>query len=173
MKNKKKGLLLVVLLILLVGFYLFRPRFSTQPIAKADKVLVLKSKRQMHLLKDNAVIKTYTISLGDQPIGHKQQEGDERTPVGLYTLDWRNNKSTCYKSIHISYPNQTDKEHAQRLGVLPGGSIMIHGLFNGSGWMGRFHRWKDWTNGCIAVTNAEMDEIWQSVANGTPIEIKE
>jgi len=127
----------------------------------------------MHFFRKNQCIFRCTIALGDNPSGHKQQEGDERTPEGTYTLDWRNNKSLCYKSIHVSYPNQADQQRAQALGVPPGGNIMIHGLPNGWGWLGRMHRWKDWTDGCVGVTNKEMDTIWTLVDNGTPIEIKQ
>jgi len=139
---------------------------------KADKVIVHKSKRKMQLLKNGEVIRTYKIALGDNPIGHKQQEGDERTPEGNYILDWRNSKSSCYKSLHISYPNAADKARAKQLGVSPGGNIMIHGLHPSMKWLGKFHHYKDWTNGCIAVNNTEIDEIWKIVNNGTPIEIR-
>ncbi|MGZ5243648.1 MAG: L,D-transpeptidase family protein [Bacteroidia bacterium] len=139
---------------------------------KADEVIVYKSKRKMDLLSNGEVIRTYNIALGDNPIGHKQQEGDERTPEGNYTLDWRNSKSICYKSLHISYPNKEDKAHAEKSGVSPGGNIMIHGLHPSIKLLGKIHYMKDWTDGCIAVNNTEMDEIWTMVANGTPIEIR-
>jgi len=165
------GLLLTASL----GFYCLKVHKSETPITeipRADKVLVLKSERKLHLLRKGKVIKTYTISLGDDPIGHKQREGDERTPEGNYILDWRNSKSSCYKSIHISYPNEEDKKRAKKMKVSPGGDIMIHGLHPGIEWMGQLHCKKDWTDGCIAVTNEEMDEIWKSVKNGISIEIK-
>lgn len=139
---------------------------------RIDKVLVLKSKREMYLLSNGNKVKTYKIALGEHPTGHKVQEGDERTPEGIYTLDWRNNKSSCYKSIHISYPNATDIKKAKELKVSPGGSIMIHGLHPSINWMGNFHSRYDWTNGCIAVSNDEMDEIWSLIKYGTPIEIR-
>jgi murein L,D-transpeptidase YafK len=139
---------------------------------KADKVIVYKSQRRMQLLKNGEVIRTYKLALGDNPIGHKQQEGDEKTPEGNYTLDWRNSKSSCYKSLHISYPNKQDKARAKKLGVSPGGNIMIHGLLPSMKWLSKFHYYKDWTHGCIAVNNSEIDEIWKMVDNGTPIEIR-
>ncbi|MDJ1499142.1 L,D-transpeptidase family protein [Xanthocytophaga agilis] len=139
---------------------------------KADKVLVFKAKRKMQLLKGNNVLRTYTIALGESPEGHKGKEGDERTPEGKYTLDWRNAKSSCYKSLHVSYPNEQDRKSAEEKGVSPGGMIMIHGLHPSITWVGRFHTLYDWTNGCIGVTNAEMDEIWKAVPDGTTIEIK-
>jgi murein L,D-transpeptidase YafK len=138
---------------------------------KADKVVVYKSKRQMQLLRAEKVLRTYRIALGDSPVGHKRQEGDEKTPEGAYVLDWRNPNSIYYKSIHISYPNAQDRKQAQRRGVSPGGDIMVHGMNQQTAWLGGIHHWRDWTNGCIAVSNAEMDEIWGMVKNGTPIQI--
>lgn len=139
---------------------------------KADKVVVFKNKRIMQLQREDRILTTYTIALGARPEGHKQQEGDERTPEGTYTLDWRNSKSSCYKSLHISYPNAADKSTAKQKGVSPGGMVMIHGLHPSIAWLGSWHRFYDWTDGCVGVTNAEMDEIWQAVPDGTPIEIK-
>ena len=107
---------------------------------------------------------------GEQGVAHHQ--GDGRTPEGSYRLDWRNPDSRYHRSIHISYPAPEDRARARRLGVSPGGDIMIHGLPNGRGWIGAAHAGYDWTDGCIAVTNAEMDEIWALVDNGTPIEIR-
>jgi murein L,D-transpeptidase YafK len=127
----------------------------------------------MELHKDGAVYRTYRISLGDQPRGHKFQEGDERTPEGNYVLDWRNPNSSFYKSIHVSYPNDLDRTVARSLGVSPGGMIMIHGLPNwlSSPRLAQEYRRSDWTDGCIAVGNEEMDEIWRLVRDGTPITI--
>jgi len=143
-----------------------------KPLGKIDKVIVLKAERKMKLVKNGEVLRVFTIALGDNPIGHKQQEGDERTPEGNYTLDWRNAQSHYYKSIHISYPNAEDKKRAKALHVSPGGSIMIHGLPNGMGYIGEAHVKQDWTDGCIAITNEQMDELWSSAKDGTPIEIK-
>lgn len=140
--------------------------------AKADAVLVLKSERTLLLLRGQQVLKRYEIALGQQPIGHKTQEGDERTPEGKYKLDFRNARSIAHRALHISYPNGADIAQAQARGVAPGGAVMIHGLPNRFGWLGRLHRLFDWTDGCIGVTNAEMDEIWQAVPVGTPIEIR-
>lgn len=136
-----------------------------------DRVLVRKAERRLELHKDGEVYRTYRISLGDQPRGHKVQEGDERTPEGNYVLDWRNPNSAFHKSIHVSYPNDLDRTVARALGVSPGGMIMIHGLPNwlSSPRLAEEYRRQDWTNGCIAVGNEEMDEIWALVADGTPI----
>lgn len=126
----------------------------------------------MHLISKREKIKTYHISLGANPIGHKQQEGDERTPEGVYLLDYKKENSSFYKAIHISYPNAQDKALAQAHRVNPGGQIMIHGQKNNFAWLSWLTQQFDWTNGCIAVTNPEMDEIWNLVPIGTKIKIK-
>ena len=126
----------------------------------------------MYLLQNHNIIKKYKIALGENPKGHKVQEGDEKTPEGNYILDYRNDKSSCYKSIHISYPNSQDKANAKKLDVSPGGFIMIHGLHPNIKYLGKLHNLYNWTDGCIAVTNEEMDEIWANVNNGTAIEIR-
>lgn len=136
-----------------------------------SEVLVRKEERRLYLLSGDQVVRSYRIGLGDNPSGHKLYEGDERTPEGEYVLDWRNPNSDFYKSIHISYPNDQDRELASAWGLDPGGSIMIHGLPTGVGDMAFAYLGLDWTNGCIAVSNEEMDEIWQLVADGTPIRI--
>ncbi len=139
---------------------------------EVDHVVVVKTTRTMTLLAKDKVVRTYKVALGGEPIGAKQQQGDHKTPEGLYILDRRNPKSRFYKSIHISYPNEQDRRKAQQLGVDPGGDVMIRGLPNGFGWLGATHRAMDWTDGCIAVTDKEMDEIWELVCDGTPIEIR-
>jgi len=139
---------------------------------KADRVVVVKSSRTLRLLKDGQVLKEYKVALGTQPVGAKTRFGDHRTPEGTYVLDRRNAQSRFYRSIHISYPNADDRARARKLGTSPGGDIFLHGLMNGYGWLGQSHRLKDWTDGCIAVTNDEMDEIWTLVPDGTIIEIK-
>lgn len=138
----------------------------------ADVVVVKKSERKMYLMKDGEAFKEYQIALGENPVGHKQKEGDEKTPEGVYLLDWRNDNSQFYRSIHVSYPNSKDKQRAKAKGQDPGGMIMIHGMPNRFGWAGWVLRGKgDWTNGCIGVSNLDMDEIWKAVQDGTPIEI--
>ncbi|MGO2278489.1 MULTISPECIES: L,D-transpeptidase family protein [unclassified Psychrobacter] len=138
-----------------------------------DRVFVDKSDRVLQLMSHGKVIRSYRIALGDSPAGHKQQEGDQRTPVGVYTLDYKNENSIAHRSIHISYPNTEDKARATSLGVSPGGDIMIHGQMNGFGHLGWLNQQRDWTDGCIAVTNDEMDTIMAAVTIGTPIEIVE
>ncbi|MBK5564861.1 L,D-transpeptidase family protein [Ensifer sp. 2YAB10] len=138
----------------------------------ADRVVVHKERRLLQLFRGVQMIREYTVALGGNPVGHKRQEGDERTPEGLYSLDWRNPGSGYYKSIHVSYPAPADVSAAAASGVDPGGMIMIHGQPNYFGWLAFLTQRYDWTNGCIAVTNAEMEEIWAMVPNNTPIEIK-
>ena len=126
----------------------------------------------MELVRAEQVIKTYKVALGGEPVGPKTRQGDHRTPEGLYVIDSRNVHSQFHRSLHISYPNPTDREHARKLGAPPGGDIYIHGLPNGYGFVGAAHRARDWTDGCIAVTDQEIEEIWRLVDNGTPIEIR-
>jgi len=141
--------------------------------AKADKVLVLKGERRMVLLRSGAILKSYSVALGRNPLGPKTRQGDGRTPEGTYALDWRNRKSKYYRSIHITYPSPAERKQSRLEGVSPGGDIMIHGLPNGRGAIGSDHAKWDWTEGCIAVTNDEMDEIWSLVDDGTPIDIRQ
>lgn len=145
---------------------------SAAPKPKIDQVVVSKHERTLILFSQGKAIRTYKISLGEAPVGAKQQEGDHKTPEGHYILDRRNPRSKFYKSIHISYPNEEDRKRAEQRGVSPGGDIMLHGLPNHFGWLGAMHLSQDWTDGCIAVTNQEIDEIWELVSDGTPIEIK-
>jgi len=140
--------------------------------AVTDRVVVDKGARTLTLLRRGAVLKTYRVSLGGHPAGHKREEGDERTPEGVYRIDSRNARSSAHLALHVSYPSPADAARARARGVRPGGLIMVHGILNGLGWLGRLHRLMDWTDGCVAVTNREMDEIWRAVPVGTPIEIR-
>jgi len=142
---------------------------SSEPV---DQVVAVKSQRTLTLLSKGRMVRSYKVALGGEPTGAKRQQGDHKTPEGQYVLDRRNGKSRFYRSIHISYPNESDRQWAEKQGASPGGDIMIHGLPNGFGWLGGVHRERDWTDGCIAVTDKEMDEIWALVRDGTPIEIK-
>jgi murein L,D-transpeptidase YafK len=138
----------------------------------ADRIIVHKSARTMELMHTGQVIKTYKIALGSEPVGPKTRQGDHRTPEGIYVIDSRNTNSKFHRSLHISYPNAVDREHAHKLGASPGGDIFIHGLPNGYGFVGAAHRARDWTDGCIAVTDQEIEEIWKVVNNGTTVEIR-
>ena len=137
----------------------------------ADKVLIEKQARRLTLFSKGEVIKTYTIALGGNPVGPKEREGDNKTPEGIYFIDSRNGNSGFHLSLHISYPNEQDKTRARELGVCPGGDIMIHGIKNGFSPVGASHAGIDWTQGCIAVTNQEMQEIYKLVPDGTLVEI--
>lgn len=141
-------------------------------LQKADMVFVKKLERKLYLIQNGKPFREYKIALGGNPTGHKQQEGDQRTPEGKYVLDYKKSDSAFYKAIHISYPNEKDKMDARKLGVSPGGAIMIHGQKNGYSWLNLISQSFDWTLGCIAVKNAEMDEIWGFVKVGTPIVIE-
>jgi len=142
------------------------------PDTKADLVKIKKSERRLTLYKDDRVIKSYHVALGRNPDGHKEREGDRRTPEGMYHIDSRKPDSAFHRALHISYPNMRDVEAAKQKGVSPGGDIMIHGIRNAMGWLGKLHRLVDWTAGCIAVTDWEIEEIWMAVPDGTPVEIK-
>jgi murein L,D-transpeptidase YafK len=142
------------------------------PQARATRIIVEKSVRRMTLLHDRDVLKTYDVALGSAPTGHKQQEGDGRTPEGNYAIDFKNGRSHFHLALRISYPSLQDRDNARRHGVSPGGDIMIHGLPNGLGWLAGLHLWRDWTDGCIAVTDRQIDEIWPLVDVGTVVEIR-
>jgi murein L,D-transpeptidase YafK len=143
-----------------------------RPALLADRVVVLKKEHTLQLVNSGRVIKSYKVALGRDPVGPKERQGDHKTPEGKYILDSRNTHSQFYKSIHISYPNERDRAAARQRHVSPGGDVFVHGLPNGYAWIGSRHRLKDWTDGCIAVTDEEIDEIWSAVPNGTPIEIR-
>jgi murein L,D-transpeptidase YafK len=164
------------LVLFLVGLSLAFPANSTEiwptPKTPVTQIVVYKSKRIMELWIGDIKLRTYKISLGRDPVGHKEREGDGKTPEGRYVLDFRKNDSVAYKALHISYPSAQDASKARAKGLKPGGAIMIHGNWNGYEWAGSFLRYFDWTNGCIGLTNAEMDEIWNLVAWKTPIEIR-
>jgi murein L,D-transpeptidase YafK len=167
----RKVFLVVFVLIIVVFFYGF---FSfNKPLDKSthvDRIIVEKSKRRMKLYSNGELLKTYKISLGRNPIGGKSFEGDNRTPEGIYYIKDKY-VGKFHKSLYISYPNQQDRSDAQKIGKNPGGSILIHGLGEKFGWIGKMHLLIDWTAGCIAVTNKEIDEIYADVPIGTPIEI--
>ncbi|MBM95870.1 MAG: hypothetical protein CMI09_08490 [Oceanospirillaceae bacterium] len=140
--------------------------------ANATLVKVDKSERRLYLMHNDQVLHEFHIALGGNPRGHKQQEGDHRTPEGRYILDYKKEDSSFYRAIHISYPNAQDTEAARAAGVSPGGLIMIHGQPNRFGFLAPILQWFDWTEGCIALTNREMDIVMDVVQVGTPIEIE-
>jgi len=150
-----------------------RPAPGTDRIhEKIDSILILKRDHLLELLANGKVIHTYKVALGSAGLARKERRGDGRTPEGHYVIDSRKAHSAYHKALHVSYPNADDRKRAVALGVSPGGDIMIHGLPNGRGWIGSAHRAVDWTLGCIAVTDHEIDEIWDLVPVGTPVEIR-
>jgi len=171
----RHGLLLptvvVALALMMLAGCAGEPRKRT--LTRADKVVVKKSERKLQLIQHGQVLREYKIALGDRPRGHKMQQGDERTPEGDYILDWRNPSSQFHRSIHVSYPNDRDVRFARFMDMDPGGMIMIHGQPNHirSNKIKAEYERRDWTDGCIAVQNHEMDEIWRTVRDGTPIKI--
>jgi murein L,D-transpeptidase YafK len=140
--------------------------------ASVDRVVVEKSKRTMTLLKQDREVRTYKIALGRDPVGPKVRQGDNRTPEGIYYIDYKVRNSAYHRALHLSYPNPDDVERARALGVPPGGSIMIHGMKNDHLWMGDVQYLFNWTNGCIALTNREIEEVWALVSPWTPVEIR-
>ncbi len=158
-----KAIVLVALLFTVTAAHAFE---------KADLVVVKKAERKLLLISAGKPFKEFRIALGPMPRGPKIAAGDQRTPEGDYILDRKNKNSAFYKAIHISYPNEFDRERAARMGVSPGGSIMIHGQPNVQTWPEDVTQTFNWTNGCIAVTDGQMDEIWAAVDAGTPIEIQ-
>ncbi len=137
---------------------------------QVDKILVFKNERKMVLVRRGQVLREYKVSLGPNAQGHKARQGDNRTPEGYYIIDSKVPDSGYHRALHISYPDPIDVEYARSNGWKPGGNVMIHGLPNGIN--NKYRMYKDWTRGCIAVSNEEIEEIWALVPEGTPIEIK-
>jgi murein L,D-transpeptidase YafK len=171
-KENIKGMALFIALNLIL--FCLGGDVNAKPVseAPADSVLIEKKARKLTLYREDEAIRTYRIALGDEPVGKKECQGDNRTPEGRYVINGRNSNSKYHMSLRISYPNSDDRKRAKKLGCKPGGDIMIHGLPNGSGLIGKLHIAHDWTLGCIAVTNEEIEEIWRLVPNGTEVVIK-
>ncbi|MCB0769980.1 MAG: L,D-transpeptidase family protein [Flavobacteriales bacterium] len=168
-----RSLLLVpVLAIVAGGAWYAYPGTPLPAGTRIDSLRVYKSERRMDVYAGGGVVKTYWIALGQEPVGDKQYQGDMRTPEGRYTINDKNPNSGYHKNLGISYPNDADRKEARALGKSPGGDIKIHGLPNGRGYIGKLHRQSDWTWGCIAVTDEEVDELYEAVPIGTPIEIR-
>ena len=171
-----KILLIVLLVICLVGVGIAAAAYwNFDPLphdAVADRILVEKSARRLTLFQNERVLKRYSVALGGAPSGPKEYEGDQRTPEGIYTIDFHKPDSDFHLALHISYPEQRDIDRVALQGLSAGSDIMIHGLPNGRGWIGRFHRRSDWTAGCVAVANFEIEEIYRAVPDGTPIELR-
>lgn len=165
------GIVCVVVLATLLG-YANWPGTALPPDALADRIVVLKFKRQLELHANGKVLKCYVISLGRHPVGPKQREGDKRTPEGIYAIESHRANSSFHKALKVSYPSPADRAAAEKRGEAPGSDIMVHGIRNGLGFIGRFQRLVDWTSGCMSVTNPEIEEIFRAVRDGTPIEIR-
>jgi murein L,D-transpeptidase YafK len=142
------------------------------PGTRIDRILIEKSARRLSVFTNGRKLKTYRVALGRNPVGAKQEEGDYKTPEGTYKIDSRNPKSTFHLSLHVSYPSEEDNARAADRGVLAGSDIMIHGIRNELGWIGTFHRLNDWTVGCIALTDEEIEELWRVTPDGTTVEIR-
>lgn len=171
-QNRRKILCVASILILASTSIGVASRIAAQGATKVDRIVVEKSKRTLTLMAGPKILKTYKVALGGQPVGAKDRQGDHKTPEGIYSVDAKNPNSQFYKALHISYPNQTDRARARELGVSSGGDVEIHGLGSKWGWIGAKHRLTDWTDGCVALTNQEIDEIYPLVAVGTIVEIK-
>lgn len=170
-------LLVLVLMLSVAATFLFAHVYFQSPILPKDvKVVRILVEKDAHRLSiydaDGGLLKSYPVSLGRSPVGPKRCEGDCKTPEGIYSITAHNPNSAFYKSLRISYPNEADTARARKDGVAPGSDIMIHGMRNGLGFLGHAHLLADWTAGCIAVTDEEMDELWRAVHDGTPIEIR-
>ena len=155
-----------------LGVYYLYPEQKLPVGTSVDNLVVLKSERKLLAYSNGELIKTYTVALGRSPVGAKAFEDDKKTPEGLYAINAKNPNSDYHKNLGISYPNSKDINYAKKSGKSPGGAIKIHGLRNDTGLISKFHRWFDWTLGCIAITDKEMDELYDAVAVGTPIEIR-
>jgi murein L,D-transpeptidase YafK len=170
-------ILLVVLLVvcLAAGGVAAYAYLNVNPLprdAVADRLLLEKSARRLTLLRNGKPLKVYRVALGGEPNGAKEYEGDQRTPEGIYSIDFHKPDSDYHLALHVSYPEQHDIDRAAKEGLSAGCDLMIHGLPNGRGWIGRFHRRSDWTAGCVALTDFEIEEIYRAVPDGTPIELR-
>lgn len=167
--DRSGRLKLLTTIVLLSAFSLLG---HADPKAQADRIVILKSKRSLTLYQKGKELKSYRVALGGNPVGAKTRQGDRRTPEGLYSIDAKNSHSRFHLALHVSYPDPQDQARAKKLLVNPGGDIMIHGLPSAYAYLGALHRQYDWTEGCIAVTNSEIEEIWNLVPVGTEVEIK-
>ncbi len=164
-------LALALLMLIALVVYNYFPEPKLAPNANIDSLIVNKSKHQLLAYSEGKLLKTYSVSFGGNPIGHKEFEGDEKTPEGFYIINAKNDKSGYHKNLGISYPNANDIAHAKEIGKPVGGDIKIHALKNKLGFINKLQRWVNWTNGCIAVTNSEMDELYTAVKIGTQVKI--
>lgn len=169
----RKLVFAMLLIALVLAVYYFFPEKKLDANKSIDKIVVLKSQRILQVYSKNRLLKEYKISLGRHAVGAKHFEGDDKTPEGKYYIKDKNPNSGYHLNLGISYPNKKDMAFAKSRGKPAGGQIKIHGLKNGFGFVGKFHRWFDWTHGCIAITNNEIEELYKNVPTGTVIEIRE
>ena len=169
---RKIVLLSVAVCTVALYFYAHHNRSAVPGGTTIDRIIVEKAARKLSIFREGKSLKTYRVALGRNPVGPKREEGDMKTPEGIYKIDGRNAESSFHLALHISYPSDDDSAHAAERGVSAGFDIMIHGIQNGLGWIGAFHRWKDWTAGCIALTDEEIEELWRVTPDGTIIEIR-
>ena len=167
----QRAYLLTLTMLICAGFVLPATSLAGE-FPQADLVVVEKAKRKLHLLNNGEILRSFDIALGIVPTGDKEKEGDFRTPEGRYVLDVRNENSEYFLSIHVSYPNRQDLAEARAKGLDPGGAIMIHGQPNEPNRSETYYRTQDWTNGCVAVSNSDMIDIWLMTRPHTPIEIR-
>jgi murein L,D-transpeptidase YafK len=171
---RKALVLLVCAIVLVLGVYVYEHHvWNPLPAGTiVDRIIVEKSERRLSIFRDGKRLKSYRVALGRNPVGAKQEEGDMKTPEGVYKIDSRNRQSDYHLALHISYPSDEDTARAAERGVAAGFDIMIHGLPNGGGWIGAFHRRHDWTAGCIALTDEEIEELWRVVLDQAAVEIR-
>jgi len=171
----RRFLVILVTIGVLVGSVYIYAHHNWNPLPAGttiDRILIEKSARRLSIFADGKKLKSYRVALGRNPVGAKEQEGDMKTPEGFYWIDWRNPESDYHLSLHVSYPSGEDNARVAERGVNAGFDIMIHGITNGGGWIGAFHRMHDWTAGCIALTDEEIEELYRVTPDWTPIEIR-
>jgi murein L,D-transpeptidase YafK len=170
--DRQRRVALAQAIIVFLCFFGCGKSHAPEEKSRVDKIVIVKADHTLSLMSGESVIRTYQVALGRNPIGPKTRQGDHRTPEGLYVVDAKKSQSRFHLALHLSYPNEADRERAQKENVNPGSDVEIHGIENGLGWIGSLHRHADWTDGCIAVTDSEIEEIWTAVAVGTPVEIR-
>ena len=169
---KPRNFAVTLATLLAVGCAPSGTRDEAPPVSRVDRILVDKSDHRMTVYRANQRLRTFKVALGAGGPGPKFRQGDQRVPEGRYAIAGRNPNSAFHLSLKIGYPTPAQLAAARARGIDPGGDIMIHGLPNGQGWIGPAHRRSDWTDGCIAVTNEEIEWLWRAVPDGTPIEIR-
>lgn len=169
------AIVLIVAIVVAMAFTYVYAHHVSNPLPRGtviDGIVIEKSSRKLSVFHNAKPLKSYRVALGRNPVGAKEQEGDNKTPEGLYKIDGRNPQSSFHLALHVSYPSDDDKARAAARGVNAGFDIMIHGIQNGRGWIGAFHRLKDWTAGCVAVTDEEIEELWRITPDGTTVDIR-